>query len=94
MDAAEKLSVLLSAVATIVICLTFALAALFFFAIAFGFWLANFVGIVWGFAIMGGFILLLIATILLARKRWIVQPITRFIVKLLIDENNVEKDAV
>ena len=51
LDSAEKLSVLLSAVATVAVCLILALAALFFFVIAFALWLAKMVGAAWSFTI-------------------------------------------
>ena len=64
LDSAEKLSVLLSAVATVAVCLILALAALFFFVIAFALWLAKMVGAAWSFTIVGGAMLLIIIIIL------------------------------
>lgn len=93
LDSAEKLSVLLSAVATVAVCLTLALAALFFFVIAFAFWLAKIVGGAWSFTIMGGAMLLIIIVILLCRKRWIVQPITRFVAGLFVGEDEEEEEG-
>ena len=87
LDTAEKLSVLLSAALTTILCLIFALAALLFLVVALALWLANIVGSAWSFAIMGGAMLLVIVIILVARKRWIVQPVTRFIAKLIVDES-------
>ena len=92
LDSAEKLSVLLSAVATAVVCLVLALAALFFFVIAFALWLVKIVGGAWSFSIMGGVLLLLIIIILLCRKRWIVQPVARFVAKLFVGEDEEEED--
>ena len=92
LDSAEKLSVLLSAVATVAVCLILALAALFFFVIAFALWLAKMVGAAWSFTIVGGAMLLIIIIILLCRKRWIVQPIARFVAKLFISEDEEEDD--
>ncbi|MBQ7424949.1 MAG: phage holin family protein [Bacteroidaceae bacterium] len=92
LDSAEKLSVLLSAVATAAVCIILALAALFFFVIALAFWLAKIVGGAWSFTIMGGAMLLIIIVVLLARKRWIVQPITRFVAGLLIADDETEED--
>ena len=92
LDSAEKLSVLLSAVATTALCLILGLAALFFLVIAFALWLANFVGGAWSFTIMGGVILVIILVILLARKRWIVQPITRFVANLFVGEDEEEDE--
>ena len=86
LDTAEKLSVLLSAALTTILCLIFALAALLFLVLALALWLAKIVGGAWSFAIMGG-AMLIIVIILIARKRWIVQPVTRFIAKLIVDES-------
>ena len=92
LDSAEKLSVLLSAVATTALCLTLALAALFFFVIALAFWLAKLVGIAQSFCIMGGVLLLVIIVTLLFRKRWIVQPITRFVAGLFVPDDEEEDE--
>lgn len=94
LDSAEKLSVLLSAVATAAVCLILALAALFFFVIAFALWLAKMVGAAWSFTIVGGVMLLFIIIILLLRKRWIVQPVARFVAKLFVGEDEVEEDEI
>ena len=92
LDSAEKLSVLLSAVATTALCLVLALVALIFFVIAFAFWLAKLVGIAQSFTIMGGVLLLVIIVTLLFRKRWIVQPISRFVAKLFVPDDEEEDE--
>lgn len=94
LDTAEKLSVLLSAVATAVLCLMFAMAALLFLVIAFALWLAKFVGGAWSFTIMGGAMLLFIVIVLVGRKRWIVQPLTRFVAGLFVNEGEEEEEAL
>lgn len=91
MDTAEKLTVLLSAVAIVAVLLILGVIMLFFFVIAFALWLANFVGGVWSFAIMGCSILLLMVVIFIYRKRWIIQPLSRLVVGLFIHEDE-EKD--
>lgn len=92
LDTAEKLSVLLSAVATVVLCATFALAAILFVMVALTLLLAKVVGGVWSAVIMGGAMLLVIVIILIARKRWIVQPISRFIARLIVGEDKEEDE--
>ena len=92
LDTAEKLSVLLSAVATAAVCLIFGLIALSFFVIAFALWLANIVGGVWSFAIMGSAMVLMVIVILAMRKRWIVQPLTRFVAALFVGEEEKEEE--
>ena len=94
LDSAEKLSVLLSAVATVAVCLILALAALFFFVIALALWLAKMVGAAWSFTIVGGAMLLIIIIILLCRKRWIVQPVTRFVAGLFVGEDEEEEEQI
>lgn len=94
LDSAEKLSVLLSAVATAIVCLVLGLVALIFFVVAFALWLMKFVGGAWSFTIMGGVLLLFILIILLFRKRWIVQPVARFVAKLFVGEDDEEEDEV
>lgn len=90
LDTAEKLSMLLSAVATVVLCATFALAAILFIMVALTLLLAKVVGGVWSAVIMGGVMLFIIVIILIARKRWIVQPISRFIARLIVGEDKEE----
>jgi hypothetical protein len=91
LDTAEKLSILLSAVAIVAVCLILALAALLFFVVAFGLWLADFVGGAWSCTIMGGAMLVFIIIALLTRKRWIVQPVSRFIARLFVNEDEWEE---
>lgn len=92
LDTAEKLSVLLSAVAIVVLCATFALAAILFVMVALTLLLAKVVGGVWSAVIMGGVMLFIIVIILIARKRWIVQPISRFIARLIVGEDKEEDE--
>ena len=92
LDTAEKLSMLLSAVATVAVCLALALAAFFFFVTAFALWLAKLVGGAWSFTIMGGVLLLVIVVVLVCRRRWIVQPVASFVAGLFVgDETEEEK---
>ena len=43
-------------------------------------------------SVLGGVMLIIIIIILLLRKRWIVQPIARFVAKLFISEDEEEDD--
>ena len=94
LDTAEKLSILLSAVATAALCLILGLAALFFFVIALAFYLAKFVGGAWSFTIMGGVLLIVIIVLLIGRKRWIVQPVARFVAGLFVGEDEAEEEEI
>ncbi len=94
LDSAEKLSRLLSAIVTVAVCLTLGLVALFFFVIALAFWLAKLVGAAWSFTIMGGVMVLFIIIVFVVRKRWIVQPIARFVAGLLVGEDDEMEDEI
>jgi len=88
MDTAEKLIVLLSVVATAVLCLTFAAMALFFMLFALATWIGQIAGNeVLGFLIMGIILLLLMAIVYLERRKWIIQPLSRLIVGLFVNED-------
>lgn len=94
LDATEKLTLLLSAMSTTILCVAFGLIALSFFVIALALWLANAVGNVWSFVIMGGVMLLMIVLVLIFRKKWIVQPLTRFIAGLFVGEDEEKEDEL
>jgi len=92
MDTAEKLTVLLSAVAIAVLCMTLGAMALFFLLFALASWIGHIVGSAFvGYLIMGALLLLLMAIVYIARKRWIIQPLSRLVVGLFIrDEEGKE----
>ena len=93
MDTAEKLTVLLSAVAIAVLCMTLGAMALFFLLFAMASWIGHIVGSTFvGFLIMGALLLLLMAIVYFARKRWIIQPLSRLVVGLFIRDEE-EKEA-
>lgn len=92
LDTAEKLSVLLSAVATAVVCLVLGMTALFFLLFALAAWIGQMVGSnLLGFLAMALLLLLLMAVIYAARRRWIVQPLARLVAGLFFSEE--EEDA-
>ena len=89
LDTAEKLTVLLSAVATAAVCLVLGAMALFFLL----FTLAVWIGVLAGNEVlsMGLVLLLLMAIVYACRKRWIIQPLSRLIVGLFINEEEEEE---
>ena len=93
MDTAEKLTVLLSAVATAAICLTFGAMALFFLLFALASWLGQMIGNMFvGFLIMGIFLLLMMVIAYVKRKQWIIQPLSRLVVGLFIHDDEEEEE--
>lgn len=93
MDTAEKLTVLLSAVATAAICLTFGAMALFFLLFALASWFGQMIGNMFvGFLIMGIFLLLMMVIAYVKRKQWIIQPLSRLVVGLFIHDDEEEEE--
>lgn len=95
MDTAEKLIVLLSTVAIAVLCLTLGAMALFFMLFALAAWIGQLAGsTVAGFLVMGAILLILMAIVYLGRKKWIIQPLSRLVVGLFIqDEEGKEAES-
>jgi len=92
MDTAEKLIVLLSAVAIAVVCLTLGAMALFFLLFAIAAWISQIAGNAFvGFLVMGAILLLLMVIAYACRKRWIIQPLSRLVVGLFINEEEEEE---
>ena len=92
MDTAEKLTVLLSAVAIAVVCLTLGAMALFFLLFALAAWIGQLAGNeVLGYLIMGCLLLMLMLIAYAGRKRWIIQPLSRLVVGLFIHEEEEEE---
>lgn len=93
MDTAEKLTVLLSAVATAAVCLTFGAMALFFLLFALASWFGQMIGNMFvGFLVMGILLLLLMFIAYAKRQQWIIQPLSRLVVGLFINEEEEEKE--
>ena len=93
LDTAEKLTVFFSAVATATVCLTLVAMALFFLLFALATLIGQAMEELWlGYLIMGAFLLLLMLIVYLKRKQWIIQPLSRLIVGLFINEEEEEEE--
>ena len=92
MDTAEKLTVLLSAVSTAVVCLALGAMALFFLLFALASWFGQMIGNLFvGFLVMGILLLLMMVVAFVKRKQWIIQPLARLVVGLFIHDNGEEE---
>ena len=92
MDTAEKLTVLLSAVAVAVLCLTFGAMALFFLLYALAEWIGQIAGNpALGYLFMGAVLLLMMVIVYIGRKKWIVQPLSRLVVGLFVHDEDGEE---
>ena len=80
---AERMTMLLTAMIIGFATLLLASFAIYFFSLAAAEWIRESIGMVWSCVIVGGFYLLLIALIFALRKPLIVNPLARFLSKLL-----------
>ncbi len=94
---AEKLTRLLSAVALCALLTIVGTVALVFVSIAVGFALADAIDPLWSFVIVAGFYIILMAVLVLCRTSLLVNPIARFISRLVLQapakQNNDDKPA-
>ena len=88
LELTEKLTVLLSSLIFILIALILSMVALFFFSFAFAYVIAPYVGgLKISFAIFGGLSFVLIGVAYMTRKRLIIDPMTRFLANLFLNDN-------
>lgn len=98
LNAAEKLTQLLSAVALCSILVTIALVMLVFISLGVSMLITESLGMHWAFLIVAAVYAVLIAVIYLCRESLFVNPIARFISRLIItppekSQNNDDKPA-
>lgn len=77
--AAEKMTILLAAIAVALIALVLSAFILFFLSIAIVRCIAEGVGIIWAYFIVCGFYCVLLAIVIAFRKQLIINPIARFV---------------
>ena len=84
LSAAEKMSMLLSAVTFYTLIVAMALIALIFLSIGVGFLLASVMTLYWAFFIVTAFYILIFSLLIIFRHTLIVDPIARFVSRLLV----------
>lgn len=84
LSAAEKTSMLLSAIAFYTLIVAIALIAVIFLSIGFGFLLASVMALHWAFFIVTAFYVLIFSLLIIFRHTLIVDPIARFVSHLLV----------
>lgn len=81
---AEKVSMLITAISLALLIGALCVVALFFVSMALVYWIAMGVGYGWAFAIMAGVYLLVLVVVILLRKQLILNPVCRFVSKLIL----------
>lgn len=82
---AEKVTVLLTAVALSAIAFVLVTLIMFFLSMAIVRWIAMSVGLTWAYFIMTGFYLILLGVAIALRRPLIIDPISRFVSKLFFN---------
>ena len=91
-DAAEKTTVILSAVTIAAICILLGGIVLFFSTFALAYWLGDmFNSLPLGFLTMAVIVALLLVLFYWKRNAWVIQPLARMTAKLFVDNNEEEE---
>jgi hypothetical protein len=91
-DAAEKTTVILSAVTIAAICILLGGIVLFFITFALAYWLGDmFISLPLGFLTMAVIVALLLVLFYWKRNAWVIQPLARMTAKLFVDDNEEEE---
>ena len=91
-DAAEKTTIILSAVAIAAICILLGGIILLFFTFALAFWIGDLLNSPpLGFLSMAIIIALILLLFYCKRKAWVIQPLARMAAKLFVENNQEEE---
>ena len=83
MDAAEKLTIILSTAAIAVVCFVTGAMCLFFVSFALAYWIGQVTGcLAVGFVSIAAALLLLLVVFHAKRKDWVIEPLARFMIKV------------
>ncbi len=85
LDVIDKFVRLLKATALFVLFFLITMVVVFFFSFAVAFWLADFIGHVAAFFVVGIVHLCIFILFVIFRKPWIERPLVRFLTTLLLD---------
>ena len=92
LDATEKMTVILSAVLIVTVLLLLGSIVLLFLTFALAYYLGDVLGsLSLGFGLISAFILLLTVIFYLNRNRMVIQPMTRFMTKLILTKEDGSK---
>ena len=91
-DAAEKIMVILSAVAIAAICILLSSIILLFCTFALAYWIGDLLdSLPLGFTAMAIIVALILLLFYTKRKTWIIQPLARMMAQLFVDNNEEEE---
>ena len=92
-DAAEKATIILSAVAIAAICILLGTIILLFCTFALAYWIGDLLNsLPLGFLTMACIVVLLLLLFYCKRKAWIIQPLARMMAQLFAENNEEEEE--
>lgn len=92
LDATEKMTVILSAILIVTVLLLLGSIVLLFLTFALAYYLGDVLGsLLLGFGLISAFILLLTVIFYLNRNRMVIQPMARFMTKLILTKEDGSK---
>ena len=80
---AERLTMILAYVTIAFVGILMGMGMIFFASVALARWIGNSIGMVWGNLIVAGIYMIVIYVVVAMRKRLIINPISRFITKMM-----------
>ncbi|MDE6177012.1 MAG: hypothetical protein K2F71_05655 [Paramuribaculum sp.] len=81
---AEKATIVISTLVVSAVITLLAVSMFLFLTFAVAHWIAQSIGLTWAYFIIGGFYALLITLIIILRKQLIIDPVSRFISRVLL----------
>lgn len=93
LTATEKISLIGSMTLVLILALIFMTGAMFYLSFALVYLMEPYIGLMWSYAVLAGIALLCAVVVIAFRTPLIINPITRFLTKVLLSDNDKEDSA-
>lgn len=93
LTATEKISLIGSMTLVLILALIFMTGAMFYLSFALVYLMEPYIGLMWSYAVLAGIALLCAVVVIVFRTPLIINPITRFLTKVLLSDNEKEDSA-
>lgn len=93
LTATEKISLIGSMSLVLILALIFMTGAMFYLSFALVYLMEPYIGLMWSYAVLAGIALLCAVVVIVFRTPLIINPITRFLTKVLLSDNDKEDSA-
>lgn len=93
LTATEKISLIGSMTLVLILALIFMTGAMFYLSFALVYLMEPYIGLMWSYAVLAGIALLCAVVVIVFRTPLIINPITRFLTKVLLSDHDKEDSA-